>query len=238
MPKNKYNTFLAIDSSIGSSVALSIGDKIFELESDNPMAHTEVLAGLIDEVLQKAGISAKEVEAVVQGVGPGPFTGLRVGLATAQSFAFGVGVPLLSIVSHDAAAFEAMQQETQKDGGQTPVRIIQDAKRRELFISEYSGLDEVGLPIRLSGPLIQNRSDYFQQVEQAQTADKQTTDKQTTDKQTTDKQTEDIWPERIKAANLIRLAEIMRSHKREFADGSALYLRQPDVNLMALQKQT
>lgn len=223
MPKNKYNNVLAIDSSIGSSVALRIGDKIFELESDNPMAHTEVLAGLIDEVLQKAGISAKEVEAVVQGVGPGPFTGLRVGLATAQSFAFGVGVPLLSIVSHDAAAFEAMQQETQKDGGQTPVRIIQDAKRRELFISKYSGLDEVGLPIRLSGPLIQNRSDYFQQIEQEQTADKQI---------------EDIWPERIKAANLIRLAEIMRRDKREFADGSALYLRQPDVNLMALQKQT
>ena len=111
------------------------------------MRHAEVVGSLILECLASAGIAAAEVTAVVAGMGPGPFTGLRVGIAAAEAFSVGAGIPLLPMVSHDGIA--AAHFET---GTQSAITVVTDARRRELYWSTYSGLNANGLPERVSGP--------------------------------------------------------------------------------------
>lgn len=94
-------------------------------------AHNEVLTPLILESLESAGISRADVSAVVVGCGPGPFTGLRVGMATAASFADAWGVPVHGPCSLDALAHP---------GGEPmagDVLCVTDARRREVYAAAY-----------------------------------------------------------------------------------------------------
>ena len=112
------------------------------------MKHAEVIGTLIASCLEQMEATATDVTAVVAGVGPGPFTGLRVGLAAASAFAAGRNIPLLSVVSHDAIAFDALEE---VDG---PVVVVTDARRRELYWSIYDGWTQAGLPRRIVGPAL------------------------------------------------------------------------------------
>ncbi len=96
---------LAIDTSIGTSVALvgdDLGDVATQWSDSDPRGHAEAIGTAIERVLDDAGITAAEVTAVVAGMGPGGYTGLRVGIAAARAFAFGRGIPLWPVPSHDA----------------------------------------------------------------------------------------------------------------------------------------
>jgi len=187
---------LAIDTALGSSVALGIGDRIFEVSHDDPRGHAEAIGTLIERVLEHSGTPASAVTGVVSGMGPGPFTGLRVGIAAAHAFAVGRSVPIHPLQSHEAVAFAV--------GSDDPVRIMQDAKRRELFVTGYAGLDSDGIPVRISGPELQLRAEFV-----AGDAD--------------------VWPERIPAARLVELAALRLRAGRPFETDRALYLRAPDV---------
>jgi tRNA threonylcarbamoyl adenosine modification protein YeaZ len=82
-------------------------------------------------------------------MGPGPFTGLRVGIAAARGFAFGIGVPVHPVVSHDAIAWGCNER----------VLVVTDARRREVAWSLY----DPGL-IRLEGPVLAQRGEGFDGV--------------------------------------------------------------------------
>ncbi|MET0589544.1 MAG: tRNA (adenosine(37)-N6)-threonylcarbamoyltransferase complex dimerization subunit type 1 TsaB [Naasia sp.] len=140
---------LAIDSSAGTSVALVDGSfgVVVERTVDDTMRHAEVIGALIDDVLTESGATPAVLTAVAVGVGPGPFTGLRVGLAAAHAFALGAGRPLVGVVSHDAVALEHYS-----GGGWGELLVTTDARRRELYWSRYAGLDAQGLPDRVEGP--------------------------------------------------------------------------------------
>lgn len=137
---------LAIDTSAGTSVAVvdDAGRELAERSSDDPRAHAEVIGSLLRETLAAASIDVADLTALVSGMGPGPFTGLRVGIAAARAFAVGSSLPVLPVVSHDAIA--------QVHAG--PVVVATDARRREFFVSRYAGPDEAGLPVREDGPLV------------------------------------------------------------------------------------
>jgi len=95
---------LAIDTSIGTSVAV-VGDDgsvLAQRASADPRGHAEAIGTFIAEALWEAGASADDVEAVAVGMGPGAYTGLRVGIAAARAFAFGCGIRVLPVPSHDA----------------------------------------------------------------------------------------------------------------------------------------
>lgn len=94
-------------------------------------AHNEVLTPLILEALDEAGVARADVSAVVVGCGPGPFTGLRVGMATAASFADAWSVPSHGVCSLDALA--------RPGGSATPgdVLAVTDARRREVYAAAY-----------------------------------------------------------------------------------------------------
>ena len=149
---------LAIDTSAGTSVAVvelgaAIGARpqcVGSWHSDNPMKHAENIGVAIHAALQQAGLTASKLDAVVVGRGPGPFTGLRVGIAAAVMFAEGARLPLYGVVSLDAIAL------AEREAGLTlePVArllVATDARRREVYWATYSG---IGLE-RGEGPGVQ-----------------------------------------------------------------------------------
>ena len=135
---------LAIDTSAGTAVAIvdRDGGVLAEHSSDDTRRHAEVIDGLIAACLADAGIAVTDLSGVAVGMGPGPFTGLRVGIAADRAFAFGAGKPVVPVVSHDAIAY----------GTDHPVIVVTDARRREVYWSAYSGSDAEGLPVRVEGP--------------------------------------------------------------------------------------
>jgi tRNA threonylcarbamoyl adenosine modification protein YeaZ len=130
---------LCIDTSIGTSVAVTDGWVVRgEVNEFDSMRHAEVIGELIRDALALAGVTNTDIEAVVAGVGPGPFTGLRVGLAAASAFAVGAGVSLVSVVSHDAIAVE-LAEDVFAD--EVEFIVTTDARRREIAWSRYTVLD-------------------------------------------------------------------------------------------------
>ncbi|WP_127794211.1 tRNA (adenosine(37)-N6)-threonylcarbamoyltransferase complex dimerization subunit type 1 TsaB [Agromyces sp. LHK192] len=142
---------LAIDTSTGTSVAVvdHDGGILAEHSTDDAMRHAEVVGAFIRDALDDAGVAPTALAGVAAGMGPGPFTGLRVGIAAAHAFAIGIGRALVPVPSHDAIAWAWMLEH-----GPGRVQVVTDARRRESAVSEYDGLDDAGLPVRLAGPAL------------------------------------------------------------------------------------
>jgi tRNA threonylcarbamoyladenosine biosynthesis protein TsaB len=91
-------SILAIETSTPAcSVALAVGDAKFSRYSEEPRSHTRLIMGMIDEVLREAGIAVDSLDAIAVTVGPGSFTGLRIGFSTAQGLAFGADIPVIPV---------------------------------------------------------------------------------------------------------------------------------------------
>ncbi|PZQ90518.1 MAG: tRNA (adenosine(37)-N6)-threonylcarbamoyltransferase complex dimerization subunit type 1 TsaB [Leifsonia xyli] len=134
---------LAIDTSTGTSVAVvSRGGTLVERTSADTRGHAELIGTFLREVLEEADVAPAQLEGVAVGMGPGPFTGLRVGIAAARAFALGIARPVLPVVSHDAVAFGRTER----------VLVVTDARRRELAWSRYAAPGADGLPVRVAGP--------------------------------------------------------------------------------------
>ncbi|MBK0420713.1 tRNA (adenosine(37)-N6)-threonylcarbamoyltransferase complex dimerization subunit type 1 TsaB [Leucobacter sp. CSA2] len=199
IPELGGQVLLAIDTAIGTSVALAADGAVVELASEDPRGHAEVIGGLLAGVFAEAGVDPSRVTGVVAGIGPGPFTGLRVGIAAAHAFTVGRGVPLLPVQGHEAVALAVLES-----GALAGARVLQDARRRELFVTDYAGLDWAGVPVRVAGPGLIARADHVETPN-------------------------DVWPERIPASGLARLAARRLQAGIPFDDDRALYLRAPDV---------
>jgi tRNA threonylcarbamoyladenosine biosynthesis protein TsaB len=125
---------LAVDTSLGSAVAVVAADgtTVADAGSANPLGHAEVIGDLLQ------GVARPGIAHVVAGMGPGPFTGLRIGIAAARTFALGRGIPVIPVPSHYAAALSHAQQGR--------FAIVTDARRREVAVSVFDGTDADGIP--------------------------------------------------------------------------------------------
>ena len=117
---------LAIDTSAGTSLALVGEGIVAEETTDDTRSHAEHIGVFIERVLAHSDVTTDAVTAVVVGLGPGPFTGLRVGIAAGISFALGRNIPIYGVPSHDAAAV-----------GQGSCTVVTDVRRRELAWTSY-----------------------------------------------------------------------------------------------------
>ena len=90
--------------------------------------HAEVLVPYLLECLAEAGLRREDLGAVVVGCGPGPFTGLRVGMATGAAFGDALGIPVHGVCSLDAIAH----------GEEGDVVVVTDARRKEVYWARYS----------------------------------------------------------------------------------------------------
>lgn len=100
--------------------------------------HGELLAPAVRDVLAEAGLAVADLAAVVAGVGPGPYTGLRVGLVTAAALADVAGIPAYGVCSLDGIA-----PRPGGDGAAGRVLVATDARRREVYWAVYAGGERV-----------------------------------------------------------------------------------------------
>ncbi|HEV8274386.1 MAG TPA: tRNA (adenosine(37)-N6)-threonylcarbamoyltransferase complex dimerization subunit type 1 TsaB [Streptosporangiaceae bacterium] len=102
----------------------------------------ELLASHIEKVLAQAGVSLAGLTAIVAGVGPGPYTGLRTGLVTARVLGAALGIDVHGVCTLDVIASDAVAAAAGR-----PFLVATDARRREVYWARYSPAGE-----RLSGP--------------------------------------------------------------------------------------
>jgi tRNA threonylcarbamoyl adenosine modification protein YeaZ len=149
---------LAIDTSAGTAVAVLVDGVVASESYDaNSMQHAEQIGIQIQKGLEAAKKKSSEVTVVAVGVGPGPFTGLRVGIAAAKMFAEGISAPLIGVGSLDAIVFAESLRE--------PILVLTDARRSEVFFGLYQGKTSAGVPKTLIGPGVKKQAELEAQLQ-------------------------------------------------------------------------
>lgn len=152
---------LALDSSATASVALarvhgSEAGASFEIlaryESEDTRSHAEVMGPYAQAALQDAGVRGEDLDAILTGTGPGPFTGLRAGIVTARALGFAWSVPVYGMMSLTALAeravsgaaageenveraFASAESAELIEGAE--LLVLSDARRREVYSARY-----------------------------------------------------------------------------------------------------
>lgn len=147
---------LAMDTSTSAvTAALLDGDTVLAANSVlDARRHTEILMPLVRDLFASAGVARSELAAIAVGVGPGPFTGLRVGIATAETLSLVLGVPAVGVCGLDAVAHEVMS------GPDAPAQfaVATDARRKEVYWARYANGERadgphVDKPANLAGEI-------------------------------------------------------------------------------------
>lgn len=202
---------LAVDTSLGSAVAIVDGDGalLADASSPDPLGHAEVIGDLLRRALDDAGPGS--IEHVVAGMGPGPFTGLRIGIATARAFALGRGVDVIPVPSHFAPALT----ELERDAEAGRFAIVTDARRREVAITVFDGFDADGIPNVVADTVLVPRVDAEAHLDGIRAVEATGLD----------------------GAALARVGLRAWGAGRTLAGQEPLYLRQPDVTVPGAPKK-
>ncbi|MGH3653415.1 tRNA (adenosine(37)-N6)-threonylcarbamoyltransferase complex dimerization subunit type 1 TsaB [Glutamicibacter sp.] len=128
--------YLAIDTSANASVALvdkTTGSIVDKRVSSKGNDQTETLSAYVEELLDAHGQKGQDLAGIIVGVGPGPFTGLRVGLVAARTFGFVWQVPVYGVMSLHALAEQVLES------GDVPAEFVvaSDARRKEVYWARY-----------------------------------------------------------------------------------------------------
>lgn len=129
---------------------VDVGDRtelLAESVRVDPRRHGELLSPAIAAVLFESGHKPADLAAVVAGLGPGPFTGLRVGLATAEALADALAIPAYGVCSLDAV-----------DLPDEPTLVATDARRKEVYWATYRD------GVRESGPAVDRPADLAKRL--------------------------------------------------------------------------
>jgi tRNA threonylcarbamoyl adenosine modification protein YeaZ len=136
------------------SVALYDGTRVLaEMSAEDALRHGELLAPFIARVLSEAAQPPGAITGIVAGVGPGPYTGLRVGVVTARVLAAALQVPVHGVCTLDVIAHDAAVVRRSIPPG-TPFVVATDARRREVYWARYGPEGE-----RVSGPAVNRPAD-------------------------------------------------------------------------------
>ena len=218
---------LAIDTATSAiTVALHDGESVLaESSTLDPRRHGEYLAPAMAEVLARAGRTAADVSAVVSGTGPGPFTGLRVGLVTARTFAFARGIPVFGVCSLDALAHQAWLEDA-AGMGQSCV-VATDARRKEVYWARYDvtaqGATRTGEPMVAKAPAIADEVQGLSVIGRGAVL-------------YTESFGARIGPLDVSAGALADLAARRMAAGEELPEPEPMYLRRPDATPPPLRK--
>jgi tRNA threonylcarbamoyl adenosine modification protein YeaZ len=209
---------LAFDTATPAvTVAVHDGQRVLaETSTVDARRHGELLAPSIAKVL--AGTEPRDLTGIAVGVGPGPFTGLRVGVVTARVFSRTLGIPVHGICTLDALARAAVDaQATSQE-----FLAVTDARRKELYWACYSAAGE-----RLDGPAVNRPDDLPAGLPIAGQA-----------VSLYPALGESIWPEHPSAAVLATLAaERLAAGGAGLLPPEPLYLRRPDAQIPGKPKR-
>lgn len=207
---------LAFDTATPSvAVALYDGDAVVtESATVDAMRHGELLAPAISSALSTAGIVRQDLTAIAVGVGPGPFTGLRVGLVTARTLAAVLDIPVYGVCTLDVLAAEAAET-----GMEEGFLVATDARRKEVYLAAYTSAGE-----RLEGPVVVAPADVSTEGHVVGGGGL-------------------LYPEAFPSARPPEspsagvLARVVAEERVELLDPEPLYLRRPDVAEPAKRKR-
>lgn len=134
-------------SSSVCSVAVSVdGEILYHVESNEPMQHARRLAIYVDKALNEMALREISLGAVAVSLGPGSYTGLRIGLSLAKGLCFAKDIPLIGISTLELLVVKAMLALNESEGDEIIVPMI-DARRMEIYTGAYNlSLDPVILP--------------------------------------------------------------------------------------------
>lgn len=131
------STIFAIES--GSSAAgaaiMRDGELISEVYANTGLTHSQTLMPICDETFKRAGLNPSDIDYFAAAVGPGSFTGLRIGLGTAKGMAFAVGKSCIAVPSLEALAYGAPNRDV--------VVPVLDARRKRVYCAEFNTTGEV-----------------------------------------------------------------------------------------------
>lgn len=151
-------TILNIETSSSiCSVAISREGVVeFQIEDTSGMRHAERLAPFIDRCMEEVHRREMPLDAVAVSLGPGSYTGLRIGLATAKGLCFGLGIPLIGVDTLQLLAVKAMFRSMDWQGDEILIPMV-DARRMEVYTCAYDfALNELMPP----GPMILDADSY------------------------------------------------------------------------------
>lgn len=208
---------LAFDTATPAvTVALHDGERVLaETATVDARRHGELLAPSIAKVVADAGAEQRDLTAIAVGVGPGPFTGLRVGLVTARVYGRTLDIPVHGVCTLDVLARAATPA---ADGRE--FLAVTDARRKELYWARYAGTGE-----RLTGPSVDRPAEI--------PADRPAAGQAVS--LYPDQLGPSIWPEHPSAADLaVLVAEALTGRAAtpvELLPPDPLYLRRPDAQI-------
>lgn len=147
---------LAFDTATAAiTAAVHDGSRVVgEAEATGAMAHGEQLAPTIEAAMHQAGVAMSDLTGVAVGVGPGPFTGLRVGVVTALTLGSTLGLRTHGVCTLDVIAAEV--------DGESEFLVATDARRKEIYWARYAA-DEHARVVRLDGPHVMAPADLAAQ---------------------------------------------------------------------------
>lgn len=204
---------LAVDTATPAvTAALHDGRSVIaESSRVDARRHGELLLPAIDRVLAEAGVKLDAVTGVVVGVGPGPYTGLRVGLVTASTFGSALRVPVHGLCTLDGLAYAS--------GLDEPFVVATDARRKEVYWARYDSARK-----RVGEPAVDRPAEIAEQVAglPAVGAGALLYPETFPDAR---------GPEHVSAAALAALAAEKLAAGGEFLPPLPLYLRRPDAQV-------
>ena len=152
---------LALDTATALTtvaVVSTSGEVLAEASHLDARRHAEALPRLVREALDVSGVAPGDLDLIAVGVGPGPFTGLRVGVAFARATAHALGIPAVGVMTLDAIALR------RAEGHPGPFTVVTRSRRVEVAWAAYEasaqGSALPGAMQRIEGPLIQPDPGY------------------------------------------------------------------------------
>jgi tRNA threonylcarbamoyladenosine biosynthesis protein TsaB len=128
-------TILAVDTSTEAcSVALQIGDKTIAKFADEPRSHSRLLMPMVQQVLAEADIRVNQLDAIGVSIGPGSFTGLRIGFAAVQGMAYGADIPVVPVSTLELLSATYRRQANPEAG---EIIALLDARMSEFNLGRY-----------------------------------------------------------------------------------------------------
>lgn len=208
---SEHRWTLAVDTSTMVCAAIARdGELVAEARLDDSRAHTEALTPMVQQLCAEAGIAVADLTEFVMGVGPGPFTGLRVGIVTARTLAALAGTEAHGVCSLDVVARQAVRS----GGVSGEFLTVIDARRKQVYWARH---DSEG--VRLDGPHVSDPAELPDLPATGPGAG------------LTDRDTfgEDVLRAGVMATDWAHLAD---------AGLEPLYLRKPDATVSTTRKST
>jgi tRNA threonylcarbamoyladenosine biosynthesis protein TsaB len=149
---------LALDTSTEHcSVALQANGQIYLRAAVTPREHSQKILGFVNEVLEQAGMSLQQLDGLVSGIGPGSFTGVRIGVSVAQGLAFSRNLPVYPVDTLQALAQQVIRRDASAD---TIISAI-DARMDEVYLATFHAID--GFAVQVNPPQMAALSALSQQ---------------------------------------------------------------------------